>query len=226
MSVTVEGAGIPLSVDVRGDGPPVLVVHDIGRRPPPLTAAARLIAYDRRGYGASGAPEPYEATTVNEQAEDAAAVLRAISGGPAIVAGDGFGALIALDLAGRHAPLVSALALADPPLFAFVPAATEALAAERQRLEEGLREGGPELAVERAGGDPAHARAYFADLAGLASWPVTRAALRRIAQPAAIVITPGARPHVAAAAVALAGLLPAARPAADLDGALAELLAP
>lgn len=215
MAAIVEGAGIPLSVRAAGDGAPVLVIHDLDQAPPPLGVVARVIAYDRRGYGASGAPEPYEATTVMEQAEDAAAVLRACAGEPAIVAGSGFGALIALDLASRHAPLVRALALADPPLFAFVPEAAEALAAQRLALEEQLR-----------AGDVAHPRAYFADFAGLASWPVTRGMLREITQPAALVLTPAASPHVAAASVALAGLLPASRPAADLEAAVRELLAP
>ena len=72
MPALIEGAGVPLAVDERGEGPPVLVVHGIGRPPTPLDLPARVIAYDRRGYGESGMPEPYEATTVNEQAEDAA----------------------------------------------------------------------------------------------------------------------------------------------------------
>jgi pimeloyl-ACP methyl ester carboxylesterase len=186
-----------------------------------------VIAYDRRGYGDSGAPVPYEATTVHEQAEDAACVLRATAAEPAVVCGDGFGALIALDLVTRHAGLVAGAVLADPPLFAFVAEAAEALSAERLLLEEALREGGPELAVERhlgPGADPArltraHAahRAFFADLAGLTSWPVTRGALRAVERPAAIVTSPGAPPHVLAAADALAGLIPQATRSHDGD---------
>ena len=106
-------------------------------------AGARAIAYDRRGYGASGAPEPYAATTVQEQAEDAAALLAALGAAPAVLVGDGFGALVVLDLLVRRPELARAAVLVDPPLHAFVPAATEALAAERVLLEEALREGGP-----------------------------------------------------------------------------------
>ena len=54
-------------------------------------------------------------------------------------------------------------------------------------------------------------RAFFADFAGLATWPATRAGLRALAQPAVVVTRPGAPPHVEQAADALAGLLPAAR---------------
>ncbi|MBW3653927.1 MAG: alpha/beta fold hydrolase, partial [Actinobacteria bacterium] len=81
-----EGAGVQLHYDERGEGTPVLVVHamasDATAWRPALEAlaarGARAIALDRRGYGASGAPEPYAATTVQEQAQDAAALLEAL----------------------------------------------------------------------------------------------------------------------------------------------------
>src|SRR5207237_1407573 len=114
-----------------------------------LSADARVITYDRRGYGGSEAPEPYEGTTVEEQAEDAAALLSGLGATPALVVGDGFGALVALDLLKRYPGLVRAAVLSDPPLFAFVPESTEVLAAQRAELEEALRAGGPEAAVER-----------------------------------------------------------------------------
>lgn len=214
MPLMVEGAGVPLAVTESGEGAPVLVVHDIGRPPRTDGLAGRVIAYERRGYGASGAPEPYEATTVQEQAEDAAAVLRQVAGEPALLAGDGFGALIALDVALRHRELVAALRLVDPPLFAFVPEAAEALSTERARLAEAMRSGGPQAAVDAHLGEAlpwaraAH-RAVFADLAGLASWPVTRGDLRSLDLPVAVETSPGAPPHVAAAVAALAALLPA-----------------
>lgn len=224
----VEGAGVALAVTERGQGPAVLLVHDLASDAAgvaglaeALAGEARVIAYDRRGYGSSGAPEPYDATTVNEQAEDAAAVLRAAGSAPALVCSIGFGALVALDLLTRHPDLVSGGVLVDPPLFAFVAEATEALSAERQALEEDLREGGPQLAVERWLGDHADPdrvarartayRAFFADVAGLATWPVTRGTLRAIAAPVAILTSTTAPPHVLAAADAVAGLLPRAQ---------------
>jgi pimeloyl-ACP methyl ester carboxylesterase len=236
---TVEGAGVALAYDERGEGPPVLLVHGLAadaRTLLPvadaLAGAARVLVYDRRGYGASGAPEPYEGTTVEEQAEDAAAVLRALAGGPAVVAGDGFGALVALDLLKRHRALVRAAVLADPALFALVPEATERLSEERAAIEEAVRAGGPAGGVEawlgeRAAGGPsldraraAH-RAFFADYAGLATWPVSRRELRALAAPAVVLTGPASPPHVAAAADALAALLPAARRATDGDLAAA-----
>jgi pimeloyl-ACP methyl ester carboxylesterase len=234
MAPSVEGAGVALNVIERGSGPAVLLVHGIasdaqalGPVAEALAPQARVIAYDRRGYGDSEAPEPYHGTTVEEQAEDASALLRALDPGPALVCGDGFGALIALDLAKRHRPLVAGAVLFNPPLFMFVPEATEQLAAQRAELEEAVRVGGPEAGVEawlggRAEGEAlerakaAH-RAFFADYAGLASWPASRRELRALDVPAVVLTGPWSPPHIVAAAEALAALLPDVVRATDGD---------
>src|SRR5438876_7151685 len=144
MASTAEGAGVALAYETSGSGAPVLLVHDIAgdRLSIPAVAGARTIAYDRRGYGESGAPEPYVGTTVMEQAEDAAALLRGLGVDGAVVAGAGFGGLIALDVALRHGDLVRAVAVADPPLFAFVPEANEELAEQRRGLQDSMATGG------------------------------------------------------------------------------------
>src|SRR4051812_49708896 len=118
---TVEGAGVALSCRRQGDGPAVLLIHGLASDAQALEPLAdvlaagaggepaHVISYDRRGYGASGAPQPYGGTTVEEQAQDAAALLRGLHApapGPALVAGEDFGALVALDLAKRHPSLV------------------------------------------------------------------------------------------------------------------------
>jgi pimeloyl-ACP methyl ester carboxylesterase len=235
---TVEGAGVPLAYEERGAGPPVLLVHDLASDAEAqrlvaeaLAPGARVIAYDRRGYGASGAPEPYEGTTAEEQAEDAAALLRALHAAPALVAGEGFGALVALDLMKRHGSLVHAALLSNPALFALVPEATEVLSLQRKQIEEAVRAGGPEAGVEVWLGGRADAgalararaahRAFYADYAGLATWSASRRELRSFAQPVAVATGPSSPPHVVAAADALAGLLPAATRAADGDRAAA-----
>ena len=225
----VEGAGVLLACFEHGSGPAVLLVHGMADRAAgwEATAAglapdARAIAYDRRGYGGSGAPEPYERTTVEEQAEDAVALLASLGAAPAVVCGRDFGALVCLDLCKRHAGLVHAAAVIDPPLFAFVPDATEALAKQRQTLEQALWDGGPERAIEAYLGDSeavspervvrartAH-RGFFADYAGLASWPVTRGELRSMAMPMAVASSAAATAPVHAAADALAAVVPAA----------------
>jgi pimeloyl-ACP methyl ester carboxylesterase len=232
-SGTVEGAGAALSWREAGSGRPVVVVHDLaadaaGWAPLLPRLGGRAIAYDRRGYGASTMPEGYAATTVEEQAEDLAALLRGLAAAPALLLGDGFGALVALDVAKRRPGLVARLVLADTPLFAFVPAATRALADQRSVLEVALRAGGAAAAVaaylqgraaaaEQIVRAQAAEAAFFADYAGLSSWPVTRRELRAITIPAVVLTRPGAAPHVAAAADALAGLLPAATRVSDGD---------
>jgi pimeloyl-ACP methyl ester carboxylesterase len=241
MAPSVEGAGVPLAYAERGAGPAVLLVHGIAAEGAALAPvvealadAARVIAYDRRGYGASGAPVPYGGTTVEEQAQDAAALLTALEAAPAVVAGDGFGALVALDLIKRHGPLVSAAVLRDPPLFMFVPEATERLAEERAQIEEAVRGGGPPAGVEAWLGDAARVlapealeraraahMAFFADYAGLASWPASRRELRALDVPAVVLTGERSPPHVVAAADALAALLPRARRATDGDLAAA-----
>ncbi len=239
----MEGAGVELHYELRGAGPPVFLVHGLasdGAAFAPLQLElddrATTIAYDRRGYGASGAPEPYTATTVSEQTQDAAALLDGLGLAPAIGVGDGFGALIVLDLLRRRPGLIACAVVADPPLLAFVPAATAVLSADRARLEQAVRDGGPAAAVEAwldgrvpaaplARARTAH-RGFVADYAGLASWPVTRRELRRIAQRLVVMTSPDSPPHIVAAADALAALAPAAqrRLDGDLAGAVGELL--
>lgn len=239
----IEGAGVELHYAERGDGPALLIVHgmasDAAMWEPAVVelagAGARAIAYDRRGYGASGAPQPYAATTIQEQAQDAGSVLEALGAAPALLVGDGFGALVVLELLVRRPELARAAVLADPPLHAFVPAATDALATERGLLEDGLRAGGPPAAIrawlgDAAAADPVHAEravaaplGFFADYAGQASWSPSRRELRAVVVP--VIVLTGARTpgHVLEAADALAAPLPAARRATDGDVVSAAL---
>lgn len=227
----VEGAGAALAWCAEGDGVPTCVIHDIAGdaaqwAPGLAELGGRAIAYDRRGYGASTAPEPYTATTVEEQAEDLAALLRGLGAAPARLLGDGFGALIALDVAKRHPVLVRELMLVDTPLYAFVPAATEPMAAMRLALEDALRAGGAPAAIavwlagdppERIARAQERPQAFFADYAGLSSWPVTRRELRALALPVQVLTRPRAAAHVLAASDVLAALLPAGRRVLDGD---------
>src|SRR5918997_1460259 len=226
-----EGAGVALHYRSHGEGPAVLLVHGMAAdshawEPLAEQLAAdglRAIALDRRGYGDSGAPEPYVATTVQEQAEDVGALLGAVGATPALLVGDGFGALVVLELLVRRPQLFRAAVLADPPLHAFVPAATPALADERTLLEQGLRDGGPGAAVRAWLADAgvadddarteravASAQGFFADYAGQSSWSPSRRELRAVRVPVAVLTGPSTPAHVAAAADAVAGLVPAA----------------
>jgi pimeloyl-ACP methyl ester carboxylesterase len=231
----VEGAGVPLAVDVSGDGPDVLLLHGMGQNRHVWTPVpgARTIAYDRRGYGDSGAPEPYRATTVAEQAEDALAVLEALDAGPVIAGAGDFAALIVLDLLMRHPDAVGAAVLIDPSAFPLVPTATEALSGEVAQLQHDLREDGAAPAIarfRRARGlpdaPPGAPRAFFADLGGQATLELTRQTLGAVDAPVTILTRAAAPQHVRAAAGALAELLPDGRLAdgEDVAAAIAAIL--
>ncbi len=184
-------------------------------------AGARVVVPDRRGYGESAVPEAYEATSVPEQGEDLARLIRDLDRGPALLAGRDFGALACLDALLRHPKLVRAAALEDPPALWLVPEATDILGAERIALEERIRDGGPRSAMEAWLGQPSEAepRAFFADFGGLATTVVTRRELRAARRPVTLVETAAAPGHVRLAMAALERALPDARRAPDLVAA-------
>lgn len=185
-----------------------------------LDGRARVIAYDRRGWGASGAPQGYRATTVEEQAEDAAGVLEALALESAVLCGAGLGAVIALDLVCRRPELVDAALLIEPPLLAFLPQATEGLSADRGAIEERVRDGGLGAAADLylSGGLPclgpgaerlpaaiAEAAAsrplsLFAELAAVPGWTINTAALLAAEVPSRVVLGATSPPLLRAAA--------------------------
>jgi pimeloyl-ACP methyl ester carboxylesterase len=139
---TLQARGVEVAWRERGEGPPVLLVHETAaagaiwdRLMVALAEGTRPIAYDRRGWGESGAPEGYRRTTVEEQSEDAAALLEAAAEAPAVIAGAGLGGVIALDLLLRRPDLVAGGLLIEPPLLQLLPHATEELSDDRRRLE-------------------------------------------------------------------------------------------
>jgi pimeloyl-ACP methyl ester carboxylesterase len=139
---TLEARGVELAWSERGEGPPVLLIHETAATgavwdelAEALAPNARAIAYDRRGWGASSAPDDYRRTTVEEQSEDASALLGSVADAPAVLCGAGLGAVIALDLLIREPEAIAGVVLIEPPLFQLLPLATEALSEDRSRLE-------------------------------------------------------------------------------------------
>jgi pimeloyl-ACP methyl ester carboxylesterase len=92
---------------VHGTAPPLW-----GSLPELLARSHRVIAYDRRSFGASPGPRPRD---LRRHADDAAALLERRVAGPALVVGWSMGAMVALQLACRRPELVAGLALLEPP---------------------------------------------------------------------------------------------------------------
>lgn len=228
----VEVHGVTLAYEESGEGDAVLLVHGMAtdRRIwretiEALGGGLRAIAYDRRAYGGSGAPEPYGGTTVEEQAEDAAALIAELGAAPAILCGHSLGAMICIDLLLRHADLARGAVLIEPPLLWLSPKGSAAVGRLREAAAEGAREGGPPGAVdavlaelagpevvsrldaERLEAARSAARAMAVDMAAAPAWRVERRRLREIGTPAIVVA--GSRSSAAwrDAARALADLL-------------------
>ena len=211
--MNVEGAGVALAYEEDGDGPATVLVHGMGApRPARGGLSGRVIAYDRRGYGDSGAPEQYARATVAEHTEDLAALLRGLDAAPALLVGEDFGALVVLDAAIRHAGLVRGAVLVDPPVYWFVAEATSVLSEQHAGLERVVRDEGPEAAVRwwRPDAPAGSARGFFADFGALTTLEHPPSALRAVTVPIAVVSSPGARPHDRAASDALLRVLPTA----------------
>jgi pimeloyl-ACP methyl ester carboxylesterase len=75
-------------------------------------------------------------------------LLERLDATPALACGTGLGAVAALELLLRRPDLLSGAILIEPPLLAFLPEATEGIAADRQAIGEGVQGGGPEAGIE------------------------------------------------------------------------------
>jgi pimeloyl-ACP methyl ester carboxylesterase len=138
----VAVAGGTLYYDVRGSGPPVVLLHagdvDLTMWEPqviPLAGSFRIIRYDARGHGRSNAPRgPYPTT------EDLRLLLAHLGVERAHLVGISMGAGVALDFAATYPERVSKLVLVStsgpPPGVPIRPGAAPPLttAAGRARL--------------------------------------------------------------------------------------------
>lgn len=108
---------ISIYYEERGSGQPVLFISGTGgdlRVKPnvldgPLANERRVIAYDQRGLGQSEKPE--QEYTMEDYANDAAAVIRELALGPVDVIGISFGGMVALHLVLAYPELVRKLVL-------------------------------------------------------------------------------------------------------------------
>jgi pimeloyl-ACP methyl ester carboxylesterase len=147
--------GTFLYYEKQGTGPALLFIAGSTGDAGNFTRAADLLAdeftvvtYDRRGNSRSPRPPGWRTTSVAEQADDAAALIRALDLAPAAIFGASAGGPIALELMIRHPELVRAGVLQEPSIFSALPDPMVALAPRRALIEEALPLKGPRGAVE------------------------------------------------------------------------------
>ncbi len=154
-------------VRIEGEGPPVFFIHgsatDHGTwtiQLASLRSRVRCVAWDRRGTGQSPLPEGTSFLTVEQHADDAAALLREHGGGqPRVVVGQSFGGVVALDLVRRYPELVRAAVLMEPPL----ASSEDAPPIPRDFLERFD-------AIERTEGGPAAAEFFLRSVLSDVAW--------------------------------------------------------
>ena len=147
-SSTLKVPGARIYYEMQGSGPVLLIIPggpqdagvfaDVSRH---LADRYTVVAYDPRGNSRStfdGAPEELQ---LDVQADDAAALIKALGGGAAYVFGTSGGAQIGLDLAARHPALVRTLVAHEPPSMMLLADPSGALASSRDLYDTYRREG-------------------------------------------------------------------------------------
>jgi pimeloyl-ACP methyl ester carboxylesterase len=113
-----------------------------------LASAHTIVTYDRRGNSRSPGPPEWTATTIDEQADDAAALLGALDVEQTVVMGTSAAAGIVANLALRHDSLLRGVVIHEPLFQSVVTNADAVRAGRRALIEAGLAKGGRRGATE------------------------------------------------------------------------------
>ena len=151
----VEVNGTPLYYEVRGQGPPFLMiaaaVGDCGYYAPVAEALAdefTVVTYDRRGHSRSPRPPHWTSTSVQEQADDAAGLLQALDLAPVAAFGLSYSGEILTDLVLRRPELLTGAVFHEPG-FLHMTAGADALGAlVGASFDAGMARGGRPAALE------------------------------------------------------------------------------
>lgn len=145
----VEANGTSLYFEKRGSGPPLLFISGAPGDASDYAPVAKLLAgefttitYDRRGYARSPWPEGATWTWVDQQGDDAAALLQALGLAPAFVYGGSIGALTGLSLLLHHPEVTTKVMLHEPPLLLGLTDPTSGLVHLREAVAKGKASGG------------------------------------------------------------------------------------
>jgi pimeloyl-ACP methyl ester carboxylesterase len=108
-----------------------------------------VVTYHRRGNSLSPRPDGWTSTSIDEQADDAAALMRALGLAPAVVFGTSMGAAILLGMTHRHPDVMRGAIAHEVPLPHVLPDGDGVVAALKAMVEEGLATVGPRGTMER-----------------------------------------------------------------------------
>jgi len=167
---------LDLYYEDRGEGPSLLGLHGTPssallwrEAATKLASLGRCIIYDRRGFGQSARPDPFDSVDLDDEVDDATVLLKKLGAAPAIVIGRSTGGLIAVALALASPESVRALVLLEPALFSIDEEATQWAAKLREAI------------LTKAAEDPAQAAEAVLRLAlGDETWESLPSALQQI----------------------------------------------
>ena len=151
---SIQVNGIRIYYEKRGRGPAVLFVFGATGDAGHWTTVADILAdtyavltYDRRGNSRSHRPPGWTSTTIGEQADAAAALLRGLDLDPAIVFGTSAAASILADLCLRHPHVLRGAIFHEPAFPSGIPNADAVRAGRKALIEESMARGGPRAAM-------------------------------------------------------------------------------
>ncbi|WP_260463746.1 alpha/beta fold hydrolase [Streptomyces sp. TRM72054] len=145
--------GACLHYDVCGSGPLLLLIPGAGGDggvyryvAERLASSFTVVTYDRRGNSRSSLEQPADELTIEDQGNDAQALIDVLERGPAYVIGSGAGAIIALDLLARHPDSVRQMVVHDPGVLDILPDA-DTYRALANELTLSFESEGPQVAL-------------------------------------------------------------------------------
>jgi pimeloyl-ACP methyl ester carboxylesterase len=155
---TTHVNGTDLYHTIRGSGPPIVFVQGTTGDDASFQVVGDLLAdeftvvtYHRRGNSWSPPPDGWTSTTVDEQADDLAALIEALGLSPAAVFGTSDGAAILLNMLVRHPEVLSGAIVHEPllePLIGSDGEAREAIDRFYGKIVPVLEADGPRAAME------------------------------------------------------------------------------
>jgi len=173
---TLKVPGATIYYEITGSGPVLLCItggptdagmfSDLQER---LSDRYKVVAYDQRGHSRSTLDGPPEDIPVAVHADDAAALLEALSDEPAYVLGSSGGGTIGLELVTRHPQLVRTFVSHEAPVMELLPDVarwravfddiyetyrTEGVFPAMGKFGAVVEEGGPKYSEEMAQAEP------------------------------------------------------------------------